>query len=600
MKPGMVVCSLVLLLFAVAIVGPVLGGEMEGPLSRSPAKAGEPWPEDHRLERIEFDNDGEWCRLIIPTKAPWAHWTLTDPPRIVVDLGQTVSLLPEAPGLYQARLDRGAIRVFRTAQHRYSELDHRVRITLELNQIVPYEARRIGDEIHILIPDRVQRTPRRLVLGAAGLAAMDRVPREAPRPDLRAIPDAPAPTPTQVPASAAASMAASTATSSPAPIPTPSPTPTLREALLALGVSETEEITPLADAARTLPFSAPQGARMEPASHRSTPATSGAPPAEAAEPNLPVVRSLSHAASSSPEETGGETDPIARLALLDPRERGASRLLTQAKAQFLKGEEVSAASTARRAHTFYAGTPSGDQSGILAREILALLDRPADAASILLPGTVVDTTRLGREIFLRLVARAQEKSDAASVERLLAEWAPRFGPVRLLGAVHLRQGEALLRSESYGAARERLRLIPPGDSLETRALLLIAVTHEREGEKQMAIDVYRQLDSLAIGRPERGRARARIADLEFQLGRVREALAGYEVLLQSDPPRDEEAWGVYQTGNCHYLLGDHDAARARYRQVLDRWPDSFWTPFARDRLEELSWRDQRAGHASMR
>ena len=42
------------------------------------------------------------------------------------------------------------------------------------------------------------------------------------------------------------------------------------------------------------------------------------------------------------------------------------------------------------------------------------------------------------------------------------------------------------------------------------------------------------------------------------------------------------------------------ASLDRLMALAERWPDSFWTPFARERLEELSWRDQRAGQASYR
>lgn len=220
--------------------------------------------------------------------------------------------------------------------------------------------------------------------------------------------------------------------------------------------------------------------------------------------------------------------------------------------------------------------------------------------AIVVPGVAVDTTRLGRDVFRRLLDRAQANGDAGSVERLLEEWAPRYGAVEGLSGVHYQAGESLVRAGAWAEARERLRLVPAHDSLASRAALLIALSHEREGDKESAIKAYRQVDSLGAGTSAGARARARIADLEFQLGRVREALAGYERMLQASPPRDEEAWGLYQTGNCHYLLGDRESARARYQRLAERWPDSFWTPFARERLEELSWRDQRAGQASYR
>jgi hypothetical protein len=311
---------------------------------------------DYRLERIRFENDGEWLRMTIPIKAPWEHWMLADPPRIIVDLDQTTSFLSKAPGLFQTRLDRGPVRAVRTSQFLYSPLDHRARIVLDLSEVAPYQARRVGDEIQILIPDRGVRTPRAVQIGPAGIAGIDRAP--------------------------------------------------------------------------TLP-----------------------------------------AASV------GEAPP---------------------------------------------GEGTGN------------------------PG---------------------------------------------LGPLQYAMGEGFLRAGDAAAAEEHLRMVPPGDSLHVPALLLIAVMQDRRGERESALETYRRVTALGPG-PYLARGLARTADLEFQLGRVHEALASYERLLRSGPLRDEEVWAIYQAGNCHLLLGESESAEERYETVAKLWPQSFWAPFAKERLEEMTWRAQ--------
>lgn len=110
-------------------------------------------PEDRLLEEVRFDASGGRFVMAIPIDSPWSHWTLGNPPRIIVDLGGTRSRLPNAPGLYEKSLAQGVVKSFRTSQHVNSPLDRRVRLTLELSRIVPYEARRVGNEIQIVIPE---------------------------------------------------------------------------------------------------------------------------------------------------------------------------------------------------------------------------------------------------------------------------------------------------------------------------------------------------------------------------------------------------------------------------------------------------------------
>ncbi len=655
-------------------------GTMEGPLDGG-RRRGAVNPEDFRLERVRFENDGQWLRMTIPIKAPWAHWTLGNPPRIIVDLGQTTSHLPNAPGLYQARIDRGPVRALRTSQFLYSPLDHRVRLTLDLSQVVPYEARRVGDEIEILIPDPHVRTPRAVVIGPTGIAGVGidtAAPGEAPSVsssfsqtstasasfaaagassgfstpgDATASSSFPSPAgslasaglmspgflpPSVTPHPDAIPPAAGDAPSPPVgertapvegtPAGTDLPASTLREALAAfsgIGVEPVEDDVDdpparpqVSKSARGSVASAGSGsttrrtpspaapkpvaaspATAEPAAARSTylpPARGHAELMAASSPGSNSVSPAQSAASlrtALPPEEEPQDPPTDSAPASDPKERSAARLLRQAVLATLRDDLKTAASTSERAYRFYAGTESGDQCGLLARELNLFLGRPADAAALLGLTARPDTTRLPRALYLLFVDHHRRAGDPAQVDRLLREWGPTYGPLPGLGALQYATGEAFLRAGDAEAAERHLRLVPAGDSLEIPALLLIAAVQDRRGQREAALQTYREVAARGPG-PYQARGMARSADLEFQLGRVREALASYEHLLQSSPPNDEEVWGVYQAGNCHLLLGESTLARERYETVTKLWPRSFWAPFAKERLEEMTWRAQ--------
>lgn len=611
--------------------------DMEGPLGGSPRRGAVP-ESDFRLDRIRFENDGEWLRMTIPIKAPWAHWTLTDPPRIIVDLGQTTSLLSKAPGLYQARLDRGPVRTVRTSQFLYSPLDHRVRITLDLSEVVAYQARRVGDEIQILIPDRGVRTPRAVVIGPAGIAGIDdpvRPPESVPAPAGEAPAGAMvttsmplilpgAPRPDAVPPEIAKEEIAPTDRAlAPGGVSKDAARPvarTLREALDEFGgiavEPVAEDVSEPAVALRgggtspgssglaprrgddglVSPASAPakaasRTARTVPARASTTlmPASTGGLGAE-----TPSAHPASPREAPPAKETADEEGASASAPPVTPRSHAAARLLRQAVLATLRGDLKAAGVAAERAHRFYAGTASGDQCGLLARELLLLQGRPADAGRLAGLPTLPDTTMLPRALYLSFVDQYRRSGDMASVDRVLSRWGPAYSPLPGLGALRYAMGEAFLRAGDAAAAEEHLRKVPPGDSLHAPALLLIALVQDRRGERESALETYRQVTALGPG-PYQARGLARTADIEFQLGRVREALASYERLLQSSPPRDEEVWAVYQAGNCRLLLGESELAKERYETVARLWPQSFWAPFAKERLEEMTWRAQWTG-----
>lgn len=122
----------------------------------------------HRISRARFSSEGYWFVVRIDSSAPWAHWTLANPPRIIVDLGEAVTEMPNAPRLYEMTMPEGPIKRLRTSQFMNTSLDRRVRFTFEMDEIAVYEARRVGESIEIRIACAKPGASRTWELTAAG------------------------------------------------------------------------------------------------------------------------------------------------------------------------------------------------------------------------------------------------------------------------------------------------------------------------------------------------------------------------------------------------------------------------------------------------
>jgi hypothetical protein len=575
-------------------------------------------PEDFRLDRIEIDNDGTWLRVRVPIGAPWADWTLSRPPRIVIDLGSTVSHLPKAPGLYSIRLDRGPLLSLRTSQYRYEPLDHRVRITLELGQPLAYQAKRVGGEIQILIPDAASRPP--VILGSSGLSMLPGESSESAPPLRGGVPESGSLNPLARPAEQRRpARTLREALENAAPQPPPKVADAVEAGRPSQGDSPAEiSLSPSRDAdmealasvlsAANQAFDVPPPA--EPLQNEITrkvaEATAGVRPRQTRAASLRVAPAHETKAEEAgrgkaghgvPEEAAKEPAKVAAAAMpSDAHEEAAAKLLASALGEFLEGGPEKAEPLAERCYRFYAGTPSGGQAGLFLRELLIMAGREIEADQMTGIPSVPDTFAIPSSAFRKLI-RSVGEEDLLEAERLLKEWAPAYGTSPWMSALRLRAAEALFDAGKPEEARHELESIPPGDPLESRALLLLARIHDEAGEKAKAIELYERVSILPSG-PYRMRGLARLADLQFQTGLVNEALENYERLLQEKPPADEEPWAVYQTANCRLILGDAGQARIRYEMVAERWPGSFWAPFARDRLEELKWREHLSGKSA--
>ncbi|MCO5171243.1 MAG: hypothetical protein M9894_33495 [Planctomycetes bacterium] len=103
-------------------------------------------------------------------------------------------------------------------------------------------------------------------------------------------------------------------------------------------------------------------------------------------------------------------------------------------------------------------------------------------------------------------------------------------------------------------------------------------TGEEVALKLLAVEEERVRLSLRV---DRGNAL-------LMLGRAREAIADYDVVLAQPTGGAWPHQAAYGRGVAREALGDLDGARADYRRALDGWPDNPQRPQIEARLARLA------------
>ncbi len=99
------------------------------------------------------------------------------------------------------------------------------------------------------------------------------------------------------------------------------------------------------------------------------------------------------------------------------------------------------------------------------------------------------------------------------------------------------------------------------------------------------------LKSLVAHSPENMPDPQRLADALFASGHHEQAYALYARELETAEDPSDQAWLVYQMGNCK-AESDRAAAAALYRRVMAEFPQSPWAGLAQTNLELLKWMDE--------
>ena len=128
-------------------------------------------------------------------------------------------------------------------------------------------------------------------------------------------------------------------------------------------------------------------------------------------------------------------------------------------------------------------------------------------------------------------------------------------------------------------ARDRYASIPETSEYYERALLLVANSHVKEGDKEGAIDYYNSiLDKLADA-DNRSLAEIKLADLLRAEERFEEAAVQYQAVVDGNPTGEYADDALYLVGLCYYQAASENQAflessETAFKRVISDYADS--------------------------
>ena len=120
------------------------------------------------------------------------------------------------------------------------------------------------------------------------------------------------------------------------------------------------------------------------------------------------------------------------------------------------------------------------------------------------------------------------------------------------------------------------------------ALLRAGQVLNQTGRPDEAVSFFRRALELADNRSGTvALARRGLAEALEQSGKLKEAIANYQMLISSDgSPTDAQA--LWDIARCHERLEETDKARDLYGKILTDSPDTLWAELARFRIERTA------------
>jgi soluble lytic murein transglycosylase len=156
------------------------------------------------------------------------------------------------------------------------------------------------------------------------------------------------------------------------------------------------------------------------------------------------------------------------------------------------------------------------------------------------------------------------------------------------------RARAVLRAGRLAESRTLLRAIPgrfPRDAdAAGRALYLLADLATDEGRDAAARSTFRDLAARYPTAAMAPRARFQAAIIAYVDGAHRAAAAEMDTLARRYPNASDGLAALYWAGRAHARLGDSTAAAARWREVDQREPLSYYAVLSRRRLGLPPWR----------
>ncbi|MEZ5065273.1 MAG: tetratricopeptide repeat protein [bacterium] len=183
------------------------------------------------------------------------------------------------------------------------------------------------------------------------------------------------------------------------------------------------------------------------------------------------------------------------------------------------------------------------------------------------------TTAVADSVHLaELRLRRGDQEGASTVARAIdVPRATAYQKIRL-GDVLLQTGFPALAADLLSESRDQV----DGEAA-ARATLLLARARWDQGDAKSALAILRDLERTG-GAPEESRAAAWVllADCLAATDQVAEARSWYEKASRLSLGDEEASWVGLQLGNLARKQGRQDDAIARYRETVERYPNTFY------------------------
>ena len=128
-------------------------------------------------------------------------------------------------------------------------------------------------------------------------------------------------------------------------------------------------------------------------------------------------------------------------------------------------------------------------------------------------------------------------------------------------------------------ARDRYASIPDTSEYYERALLLVANSHVKEGDKEGAISYYNSILDKLVDADNRSLAEIKLADLLRAEERFEEAAVQYQAVVDGNPTGEYADDALYLVGLCYYQAASENPAllessETAFKRVIADYTDS--------------------------
>ena len=283
----------------------------------------------------------------------------------------------------------------------------------------------------------------------------------------------------------------------------------------------------------------------------------------------------------------GATVTALRLRSLVSRDGESRREVKTALLTFVRGHPGAADAKAAVEVLDKGFTPLAPAEELVVARAVAASGPPARAIAAFSRALLEPTlfTPSDRLLYAQVLARAGRTRDAAN------QLAAVQGPLGAQAAYQ--RARMFMTSGTADATRDALREIvskfPRDTAPASAALYLLADLLSDAGDDSQSGQVYRQLYQTYPSSAHVASARFRAAMLDLLGGKADAAAQAFDSLVTLLPRSDEATAARYWSGRAWAAAGNDALARARWTEVIEQQPTSYYSAVSARRLGQNPW-----------